>query len=307
MNADVFVIVADENVQISPLVRRTQTFGGTVHALVVGSREQADAVARFDVEDVTWIEPAPDACAEAYMQTAAALIAEAQPRTVLAAEASASRAIAGATAAKLGSAIASGLVGGVLRNDALEIECSIAEDRALERFTIAAGAGPVVALVADGGDDAEEAASAAPVRAVDAQPTAMQVLGTNAQEGAAGLAEAERVVGVGRGFLEKDRLVIAEELCDALGAEMACSLSLCDDYRWFEHNRVVGTSTQRISPRLYIACGISGQPQHLAGVRAAKTIVAINRDPDAPIFRSCDYGIVGDLNEVVPALTKALA
>lgn len=135
----------------------------------------------------------------------------------------------------------------------------------------------------------------------------MRVLDTNTDSGGTGLSEAERVVGVGRGFLEKDRLVIAEELCDALGAEMACSLSLCDDYRWFEHNRVVGTSTQRISPRLYIACGISGQPQHLAGVRAAKTIVAINRDPDAPIFRACDYGIVGDLNEVVPALTKALA
>ena len=96
-------------------------------------------------------------------------------------------------------------------------------------------------------------------------------------------------------------------MAEALGAEIACSLSLCDDYRWFEHGRVVGTSTQRIAPRLYVSVGISGQPQHMTGVRGAKTIVAINNDPEAPIFRACAYGIVGDLNKVVPALTEALS
>lgn len=164
MNADVFVIVADENVQISPLVRRAQSFGGAVHAAVVGSREQADAVAAFNLEDVTWIEPEEGSCAEAYAQAATALIVDAHPRVVLAAEASASRAIAGAAAAQLGAAVVAGLVGGTLADDHMEIECSIAEDHALERLTIPVAEGPVVALVADGGDDAESAAAPAPVR-----------------------------------------------------------------------------------------------------------------------------------------------
>ena len=127
------------------------------------------------------------------------------------------------------------------------------------------------------------------------------------EEGGASLASANRVVGVGRGLTGKDQLALAEALAEALGAEIACSLSLCDDYRWFEHGRVVGTSTQRIAPRLYVSVGISGQPQHMTGVRGAKTIVAINNDPEAPIFRACAYGIVGDLNKVVPALTEALS
>ncbi|NLI91441.1 MAG: electron transfer flavoprotein subunit alpha/FixB family protein [Peptococcaceae bacterium] len=125
--------------------------------------------------------------------------------------------------------------------------------------------------------------------------------------GGANLASADRVVGVGLGIGAKDNLALVKELAVAFRAELACSLPLCDDYRWFEHSRVVGPSTQRTSPRFYLAVGISGQPQHMMGVRGAKTIIAINNDPEAPIFGKCTYGIVGDLNAVVPVLTAALS
>ena len=181
----------------------------------------------------------------------------------------------------------------------------VAEQRAVEMLETTA---PVVALVADGSDDVE-AAAAAPVEVVAEGAVApLAITATHAgEEGGASLASANRVVGVGRGLTSKDQLALAEALASALDAEIACSLSLCDDYRWFEHGRVVGTSTQRIAPRLYVSVGISGQPQHMTGVRGAKTIVAINNDLEAPIFRACAYGIVGDLNKVVPALTAALS
>lgn len=308
MNSNVYVIVADDNVQASSLIRKAQDFGGEVHAVVVGSQGRAEVVTSWAMAEVLWVPVEDGMCAESYAPGVADAIAQGEPRVVLAPEGPASRMIAGLAAAKLGAAVVSGMVKGSLADGTVELECQIAEGHAWEKLTMQEQDGAVVALVADGGDDAIAGDAPVPVRETSLEAEGMHVVATHAaQGGGASLPEAERVVGVGRGLLEKDQLTMAENLCEALGAEMCCSLSLCDDYHWFEHERVVGTSTQRISPRLYIACGISGQPQHMAGVRASKTIVAVNRDPEAPIFRECDYGIVGDLNEVIPALTEALA
>jgi electron transfer flavoprotein alpha subunit len=94
-------------------------------------------------------------------------------------------------------------------------------------------------------------------------------------------------------------------LAGVINAEIACTLPICDDLRWLPSHRVVGSSHSQIAPELYIAVGISGQAQHISGIRDAKIVVAINIDPEAGIFKNCNYGITGDLYKIVPALASA--
>ncbi|HEY2149260.1 MAG TPA: electron transfer flavoprotein subunit alpha/FixB family protein [Vicinamibacterales bacterium] len=119
------------------------------------------------------------------------------------------------------------------------------------------------------------------------------------------LSQAERIVSVGRGIKEEANIAIARQLAEAIGAELAASRPICDA-GWLPMERQVGSSGQTVAPKLYLALGISGAIQHLVGMKGAHTIVAINKDPDAPIFEIADYGIVGDLFEIVPALIAAV-
>lgn len=119
------------------------------------------------------------------------------------------------------------------------------------------------------------------------------------------LSSAPLIVSVGRGIKDAENIPLVQELATALGAEMAASRPICDN-GWLPMERQVGSSGQTVSPRLYVAVGISGAIQHLVGMKGSQCVVAINKDPDAPIFEVADYGIVGDLFDVVPALTDAV-
>jgi electron transfer flavoprotein alpha subunit len=119
------------------------------------------------------------------------------------------------------------------------------------------------------------------------------------------LSQAERIVAVGRGIKSQEHVALAEQLAQAFGAELAASRPICDN-GWLPMERQIGSSGQTVAPKLYVAVGISGAIQHLVGMKGARTIVAINKDADAPIFEIADYGIVGDLFEVAPALIAEL-
>jgi electron transfer flavoprotein alpha subunit len=123
--------------------------------------------------------------------------------------------------------------------------------------------------------------------------------------GAVDLTSANLIVAVGRGIKEKDNIALVQGLADALGAELAATRPVCDN-GWLPIERQIGSSGQTVSPKVYIGIGISGAIQHLVGMKGSKTIIAINKDANAPIFEVADYGIVGDLFEVVPALVEAV-
>jgi electron transfer flavoprotein alpha subunit len=159
-------------------------------------------------------------------------------------------------------------------------------------------------------DQAAKETSPAPVRALPVSVDASAIRQRpdppfQEAKQAVDLSQAPRIVAVGRGIKEQANIPLAQQLADALGAELAASRPICDA-GWLPMERQVGSSGQTVAPKLYLALGISGAIQHQVGMKGANTIVAINKDPDAPIFEIADYGIVGDLFEIVPALTKAL-
>ncbi len=118
--------------------------------------------------------------------------------------------------------------------------------------------------------------------------------------------KAERIVTVGRGLRRKEDLALIEALARALGAEVGCTRPLAAEAGWLSDDHWIGLTGHRVHPKLYVAVGVSGAVQHLVGMRSARVVVAINKDANAPIFAQADYKIVGDLYQVVPALTKAL-
>jgi electron transfer flavoprotein alpha subunit len=119
------------------------------------------------------------------------------------------------------------------------------------------------------------------------------------------LGQAERIVAVGRGIKSQENIALAEKLAKAMDAEVAASRPICDN-GWLPMERQIGSSGQTVAPKLYVALGISGAIQHLVGMKGSRTIVAINKDAEAPIFEVADYGVVGDLFEIAPAIIAEL-
>lgn len=160
-------------------------------------------------------------------------------------------------------------------------------------------------------DLAESGASPAPISAIEVDMTAVKARSEPQEKfqeakQAVDLTQAERIVAVGRGIKSQENIAMVRQLAEALGAELAASRPICDN-EWLPMDRQIGSSGQTVSPKLYLAVGISGAIQHVVGMKNSQTIVAINKDSEAPIFDIADYGIVGDLFEIVPAITAEVS
>jgi electron transfer flavoprotein alpha subunit len=296
-------------------VSAAQQIGGPVKIVVPGASVGATAkeLAAADVAEVIALEHAVlgSYTADAYVAALAALLTVESPTLVVLPHTYQTRDFAPRLAARLDRALATDCI-------------AVKTPGASPVFTRPMFQGKVSAdIVLDGlvphfvtfqisaiRADSAKKGSGAPVRTVAASidPSAIRQTPEapfREAKQAVDLSEAERIVAVGRGIKGQEHIAIAQQLAEALGAEVAASRPICDA-GWLPMERQIGSSGQTVAPKLYLALGISGAIQHVVGMKGARTIVAVNKDAEAPIFEVADYGIVGDLFEVVPAIIAAL-
>jgi electron transfer flavoprotein alpha subunit len=295
-------------------VAAAQQAGGPITIAVLGSGIGAVAaeLASAAADDVLALDsPVLESYTQdGYVAALAALITAESPDHVVLPHTYRTRDFAPALAVRLGRALVTDCVGFKHDGAALRFVRPVFQGRLLAEVVVD---GPSLVTMQIGSvraDLAAKGASAAPVRTV---PVAIDAGAIRQKpeapfreaKQAVDLSQAERIVAVGRGIKEQEKIVLARQLADAFHAELGASRPICDA-GWLSMDHQIGSSGQTVAPKLYVALGISGAIQHLVGMKGSRTIVAINKDPDAPIFEAADYGIVGDLFEIVPALIKEL-
>ena len=291
--------------------------GGTVKIVLPGSGTDAVAaeVAAAEVAEVIAIDDPALAqyTADGWVQALAALIAAESPDLVFFPHTYQTRDFAPALAARIGRALVTDVTAIRKQGDALAYARPVFQGK-LSADVAPVGPAPHLVTFQIGafrGDAARRGTAAAAVRrasiAIDASAIRQKPEAPFKEaKQAVDLSQAERIIAVGRGIKGQENLKLVEQLAQAMGAEIAASRPICDA-GWLPMDRQIGSSGQTVAPKLYVALGISGAIQHLVGMKGSRTIVAINKDAEAPIFEVADYGIAGDLFEVVPAMVAELS
>jgi electron transfer flavoprotein alpha subunit len=274
--------------------------------------EIASQVAKCGVTKVYSAEHAlaADYTADGLAAAAEQVVKKVEPGVVLFPHTYQVRDFAPKLAARFGKALISDVVSVHTGNGSLALVRQLFQGKLNADLTISGQKVVFASIQAGAFRAAEPASTEAPVEAIDITLSEDQIRSRpeppfREAQRSVDLSSADLIVSVGRGIREKENLSLVESLAEALGAELAASRPICDN-GWLPMERQVGSSGQTVAPKAYFAIGISGAIQHLVGMKGSKTVVAINKDENAPIFEIADYGIVGDLFEVVPALTEEI-
>ena len=288
--------------------------GGEVHAMLVGAPgvgAKAEQLSRYGADVVLVVEHAAlgNYDAEVSAATAAQTLKAGSYRAAVFPASALGRDLAPRVAAKLGVPLVSDCLSlqltgeGVVARHPMNVSKVIA--------TVLLKSTPAIVSIRPGMFTPAEGPKPGRVQAVQpaVDPATSRVKVTELRQGAKGkldLGEAPVIVSGGRGLKAPENFKLVEELADAFGNAAVGATRAVTDEGWRPHSDQIGQTGRQVSPQLYVAVGISGAIQHIAGMRTSKTIVAINKDREAPIFKIADYGIVGDVFEVVPALTQAV-
>jgi len=242
----------------------------------------------------------PDAAAEVVAGAAAGYDLVLMPSTKNA------KTIGGMAAQKLGAEFLTDVLSMRAEGGVLTAERYVFGNKAVAAVQVSL---PAVVTVAPGRFQGEPPAVQSSVERLAAAPTSrLRIVAVEEKpRGAVRLEEAEIIVSVGRGFKKKEDIQMAFELAKALGGQVGCSRPIAADLKWLPEEHWVGLSGKKVKPKLYLAIGISGQPQHIAGILDSRIIAAINNDPSAPIFQNADYGVVEDLYKIVPILINKIS
>jgi electron transfer flavoprotein alpha subunit len=298
-------------------VAAAQSLAGSmaIRVAVLGesSSGQAGELAKADVAEVLAVEHAALATytPDAYTMAAHSLISNSSPAFVVAAHTYQARDFAPMLAARLRTTLVSDVIGISGTGKDATFTRPMFQGK-LVATVRPRSAGPCLVTVQIGAfrADAVRMGGSATITRVAAEVDAAAIRQKpeapfQEAKQAVDLGQAERIVAVGRGIKSQEHLPLVQKLAAAMGAEVAASRPICDN-GWLPMDRQIGSSGQTVAPKLYVALGISGAIQHVVGMKGSRTIVAINKDRDAPIFEVADYGIVGDLFEIVPALISEL-
>lgn len=304
----VFVVSAKAD-RLADLVSGAAAFGETVTVVFVGDASEAGDVFGLGANTLCTIARQDGVIFEDYAPSIARVIQDAGGKALVLLP---SDRRGKAMAAKLGVVLKAAVInevsafdlgGGVAARHLVYGGLAVGDETSATDVTIATiGSGVFEPQAPSGGKSGEQKqadfiAPAHPITLLETKPKA----GSSVD-----LGKAKRVVGVGRGFSQQADISLAQDLAAAIDAELGCSRPIAEGEHWMERERYVGVSGQTLKTDLYLTLGISGQIQHMVGAADSKVIIAVNKDKNAPIFKYADYGIVGDLYKVVPAVTKAL-
>lgn len=311
----VIVLAEHQKGQVKKSALEAVTFGAqTAHAmgvscaaLVIGQVADAAQLGKYGASKVYVVEHPSLSVFDPQVYTAviAAAFQQLGAKVLVLSHSANGRALLGRLAARLDAGSVSGVNAVPVFNTHLEVSKPVFSGKAVATYAIKTST--AVLSLTGNAVQPQVVGTEVPVEVLDLPVPAgkITVKSVNRQEGRVSLPEAELVVSAGRGMKGPENWGIIEDLADSLGATTACSRPVADA-GWRPHHEHVGQTGLAIRPNLYIAVGISGAIQHLAGVNNSKTIVVINKDAEAPFFKAADYGVVGDLFEVVPRLTEAI-
>jgi electron transfer flavoprotein alpha subunit len=283
------------------LLYAASTLGGEVAALVFSEKEAEAVSGKAHKILVAEVDPRlPDAAAEAVANAAAGYDLVLMPSTKNA------KTVGGLAAQKLGVELLVDVLSMRAEGGVLTAERYVFGNKAVATVQVPL---PAVATVAPGRFQGEPPAVQSAVEKLALAPTSMLKIPAveDKSKGAVKLEEADIIVSAGRGFKKKEDLQMAFELAKVLGGQVGCSRPIAADLKWLPEEHWVGLSGKKVKPKLYLAVGISGQPQHIAGILDSRLIAAINSDPSAPIFQNADYGVVEDLYKIVPILINKIS
>lgn len=276
-------------------------------ALTLGPVDDASVLGTYGAKRVLNL---PDASlthfdSQLYTQAIADASKQLGAQVVILGHTTTGKSVAGRLAVRFQGGLISGATGlPVLAGKNLLVEKTVFSGKAVAQYELS-GAVNVISLMGNAVKPEQTGSAVAPeTLTIALNSSKIRVKEVKTQEGTVPLPEAEIVVSAGRGMKDPGNWGIVEDLATTLGATTACSRPVADSH-WRPHHEHVGQTGIAIRPNLYIAIGISGAIQHLAGVNNSKVIVVINKDPEAPFFKAADYGVVGDLFEIVPRLNEA--
>ncbi len=287
--------------------------GGKVAALAIGHRLDgiSAALQGFGMDKIFLVDdPAVAAAAgEAQAWVISQVARQLDPRIILVGYSLIGMELTPAIAVHLGMNALTNCVNLDIRDGAVIVTRPVFDNTQHTEIIVDANDAAVIALQKGAFAPIEPSSHVTPIESISIEveniPARSRLMATSSEPaGAVDITKAEVVVSVGRGIGSEEKIAVIADLADALGGVLACSRPVVD-VGWLPRERQVGASGKSVTPKVYIACGISGAIQHLTGMRESGRIIAINKDPNAPIFQVAHFGVVGDLFEIVPALTQA--